>query len=103
MEPKINKKNAIKLAKKSLEDIGHWEDFKLITANFIERKSLYGFNYWQISFNFSENDWNEGEITPIIIINDDDQIVTFVSWKKSEFLLLYDKQNDKYYHPTLSR
>ncbi len=103
MNTKIDKDKAIKLAEKALKDIGHWGKFQLKTANFIERKSMYGYNYWQVNFNFTENDWNNGEITPTVIVNDEEQIVAFVSWKKSEFLLSYDKEKDKYFHPTLSR
>lgn len=103
METKMNKNIAINLAEKALKDIGHWENFQLKTANFIERKSMYGYNFWQVNFNFTENDWNNGEVTPTVIVNDEKQVVTFVSWKKSEFLLSYNEEENKYFHTTLSR
>jgi hypothetical protein len=97
------KVDAINLAKKALQDIGHWEGFNLEKANYIERLSPYGYKRWIVSFNFTEDDWSRGEITPLVIVNDEEEIVTFVSWKKSEFLLQYNKVKDKYFHPNLSR
>jgi hypothetical protein len=97
----FTKEQAIKLAKKALKDIGHWEDFKIENANFWDKDPPYDYNHWLVSFNFEGNDWSD--IAPMLVINDEKGIVTFVSWKKSEFLLSYDKEKDKYFHPTLSR
>ena len=103
MESNLTKQQALNLAKKALKDIGHWENFKLEKANLWENDPPYDYKHWLISFNFTENDWNNGEVTPMVIVNDEDKVVTFVSWKKSEFLLSYNKEKDKYFHPTLSR
>lgn len=102
-EAYLTKEEAIALAKKALKDIGHWEDFKIENGRFFNQDPPYDYNHWLISFNFTERDWFKGEITPTIIINDEEQLVTFVSWYKSSFLLDYNKINDKYSHPTLSR
>lgn len=103
MERNLSKEQAISLAKKALKDIGHWENFKIENANYIERRTPNGYYFWLVSFNFTENDWNDGKVTPIITVNDEEQLVTFISWKKGHFLLTYDADNDKYFHPTLSR
>lgn len=102
-EAKMQKTEAIALAKKALQDIGHWENFKIERARFFYRDPPYDYKHWLVSFNFTEKDWYQGEVTPIVIVNDEEGIVTFVSWKKSEFLLQYNKGKDKYFHPTLSR
>lgn len=98
----LTKQQAIDLAKKALQDIGHWE-FKLEKAHLWEEDPPYDYSHWLVSFNFKENDWNNGEVTPMIIVNDEEKVVTFVSRKKSACLLTYDKEKEKYYHPTLSR
>ncbi len=103
MEPKLIEAQAIALAKKALMDIGHWEDFKIVKAVFSKILTLYDYGHWYVSFYFTEKDWHKGEVTPYLIVNDDEQIVTVVSWKKSWFSLSYDAAADKYYHPTLSR
>ncbi len=94
---------AIELAKKALEDIGHWEPFKLQSGRFFKKSKYDSYDHWLVSFNFTEKDWHNGEVTPMVTINDEELKVTFVSWKKSEFLLSYDEKEDKYYHPKLSR
>jgi len=99
----MTKEEAIALAKKALKDIGHWESFKIENGRFGEPTPPYDYNFWLISFNFTEDDYNQGLITPMIIVNDEEQLVTFVSWKKSSFLLDYNEEEDKYTHPTLSR
>lgn len=99
----LTKEQSLFLAKKALKDIGHWENFKIEKANLWEKDPPYDYRHWLVSFGFTENDSNDGEVTPMIIVNDEEQIVTFVSWKKSEFLLSYDKKSDKYFHPRLSR
>lgn len=99
----MKKEDAINLAQKALKDIGHWESFKIEKAFHYKRDSLYDYNHWVVSFNFTKDDWYQGEVTPVIIVNDEEDIVTFISWKKSSFLLQYDKEKDKYFHPTLSR
>lgn len=100
---KMSKEEAIGLAKKALKDIGHWEDFRVENGRFLLADNFYDYNWWLVSFNFTENDWNNGEVPPIVIVNDKDKLVTFVSWKTSSFLLSYDKTKDKYFHSTLSR
>lgn len=95
------KEQAINLAKKALKDIGHWENFKIEKANFWEKDPPYDYKHWLVSFNFEGDDWSD--VAPMLIVNDEKGIVTFVSWKKSEFLLSYDKGKDKYFHPKLSR
>ena len=103
MNTNLTEDQAIALAKKALKDIGHWENFKIEKGRVFENDPPYDYKHWLISFNFTENDWNDGEVTPMVIVNDEDKIVTFVSWQRSEFLLSYDKQKDHYYHSTLSR
>jgi len=104
MGSKLLKTEAIELAKKALVDIGHWEDFKIENARFFnDNDPLYNFDHWIVSFNFTEDDWNKGEVTPVLIVNDITAQVVNVSWKKSVFPLRYDKENDKYHHPQLSR
>ena len=95
--------DAISLAKKALKDIGHWEDFKIEKARIFEKDPPYDYRNWLVSFHFTEQDWFNGEIAPMVIVNDEEEIVTFVSWKMSKFLLRYDKEKDKYWHKTLSR
>lgn len=103
MNSNLTKEQAIDLAKKALKDIGHWENFKLEKAILWEEDPPYDYKHWLVSFNFTEDDWNNGEVPPRLIVNDEKKIVTFVSWKKSSFLLSYDKEKNKYSHPTLSR
>jgi hypothetical protein len=105
MESNLIKEEAIELAKKALLDIGHWEKFKIKDARYSEKGMLSkDHGSWLISFKFHENDPHNGKEVPLITINDDERVVSFVSWgPSSHFLLSYDKQNDKYYHPKLSR
>jgi hypothetical protein len=102
--PKMNAKEAIALAKKALKDIGHWDNFDVERGRFFSNDRTYDYNHWLISFSYTEdNPLNEDDALPMLIVNDEEKIVTFVSWKTSEFMLSYDKEKDKYYHPTLSR
>jgi hypothetical protein len=104
MESLLSKHQAIELGKKALKDIGHWEDFKIENARFLnDNDPFHNFDHWMVWFNFTDNDWNNGEVTPMLIINDEIAEVVNASWKKSVFPLFYDKENDKYYHRTLSR
>jgi len=104
MQSYLTENQAIALAKKALMDIGHWEDFKMGKAHFFnDNDPLFDFDHWIVSFNFLRNNWINGEITPVLIIRDDAGQVINVSWKKSVFVLSYDKEADKYHHPTLSR
>jgi|GEM_PF-6209724 len=103
MDSNLTKQQAIDLAKKALKDIGHWENFKIEEGRVFEKDPPYDFRHWLINFNFTKNDWNNGEVTPILIVNDELQQVVNVSWKKSVFPLSYDKEKNKYSHPTLSR
>jgi hypothetical protein len=103
METNLTVEKAINLAKKALKDIGHWENFKIEAARVFEKDPPYDFRNWLISFNFTKDDWNNGEVTPMLIINDELEVVVNVSWKKSVFPLSYNKEKDKYFHPTLSR
>lgn len=103
METNLTKEQAIALAKKALKDIGHWENFKIENGRVFEKDPPYDYKHWLIWFNFTEEDWNNGEITPTLTINDGTKEVINVSWKKSVFVLSYDKESDKYHHPTLSR
>ena len=100
----MKKEDVLFLAKKALVDIGHWEDFKIKNGRFFsDNDPLYNFNHWIVWFNFTKDDWNNGEVTPTLIIDDVEKLVVNVSWKKSVFPLTYDKQKDKYYHHALSR
>ena len=101
METNLTKELAIALGKKALKDIGHWENFRVENGRVFEKDPPYVYTHWLVSFNFDGNDWSD--IAPRIIINDEEGIVTFVSWSRASFLLQYDKEKDKYYHPTLSR
>lgn len=103
MNPNLKLEEAIELAKKALKDIGHWEPFKLERARFLKKNEYETYDSWLVSFNFTEKDWHNGEITPVLTINDEELKVIFVSWKKSEFLLSYNEKEDKYFHPKLSR
>jgi len=88
MESFLTKHEAIELGKKALKDIGHWEDFKIENARFFN--AFYKFDHWMVWFNFTDDDWNKGEVTPLLIINDEIAEVVNVSWKKSVFPLFYD-------------
>jgi hypothetical protein len=103
MDTNLTKEQAIALAKKALKDIGHWENFKIEGTRILKKSPPYDFNYWLVWFNFTEKDYDNGVITPTLTINDEAKKVISVSWKKSVFVLLYDKEKDKYNHPTLSR
>ncbi|XRE43155.1 hypothetical protein ACIVBQ_001359 [Tenacibaculum discolor] len=103
MESNLTKEQAIKLAKRALKDIGHWENFKIEDGSYWVKDPPYDYNFWQINFKFHENDPFNGKEVPTLIVNDEEGVVTFVSWSRTDFLLSYDTENDKYYHPTLSR
>ena len=104
MESNLTKEQAIALGKKALTDIGHWESFKIENARFFnDNDPVHNYDHWMVWFNFSENDWNNGEVTPLLIINDELKEVVSVAWKKSVFPLSYDTVKNMYHHPTLSR
>ncbi|PKH50003.1 hypothetical protein CXF68_04475 [Tenacibaculum sp. Bg11-29] len=99
----LTEEEAVALARKALKDIGHWEEFKIEKGRVFEKTPPYDYNHWLVSFNFTKDDWRNGEVTPMVVVNDEDQLVTFVSWKKSNFLLSYNESKDEYYHSELSR
>lgn len=103
MEPTLTKEEAITLSKKALKDIGHWEKFNIENGRFFEKDTPYDYNHWIISFKFQEQDPFNGKEVPTLIVNDEEKTVTFVSWSRTDFLLSYNAEKDKYYHPTLSR
>ncbi|MGB3591536.1 MAG: hypothetical protein WBA16_07605 [Nonlabens sp.] len=99
----MRKEQAITEAKKALKDIGHWEKFTNISAHYKENSSLFDYPHWFVRFQHTDDDYKKGVVSPLMIVNDLDVLVTFCSWERSEFFLSYDETKMKYYHPTLSR
>ena len=93
----ISKREAIEIATKVLKDIGEWEDFVIEKGVYIVEDKIYGYNHWLVSFNFSEHDFHDGIIVPMLIIDDNTGIATHVSWGRVEFPLLYENTEGKYY------
>jgi hypothetical protein len=101
MEANLTKEQAISLGKKTLLDLGHWEKFDTQKATFISKEidNYYDANHWIVSFNFKNGD----DAFPMITIMDETSIVHSISWKTSHFILSYDREKNKYFHPRLSR
>lgn len=101
MESKLTKEESIALGKKALIDLGHWEKFDTQNAVFISTAidNYYDGNYWLVSFKFENGD----DAFPRITILDETSLIYSISWKTSHFILSYNKELDKYYHPKLSR
>lgn len=71
---KLTKNEAIDLAKKALNDIGLWENFKTEIANYFENGeiiSLYNGNGgWVVTFMFEEDNWHKGVVNPTLLLDD---------------------------------
>ena len=99
----MEREQAITEAKKALKDIGHWENFTNIDALYKEESSLFDSPHWFVRFQLTVDDYKKGIVSPLVIVNEVEERVTFCSWERSEFFLSYDELATKYYHPRLSR
>lgn len=99
----MNREDVINEAIKALKDIGHWENFIFIKAHRKAKSSLFEYNHWYVRFQHTVDDYKKGIVSPLIVVNEEEELVTFVNWERSEFLLSYCESENKYSHPRLNR